>query len=303
MRHVILACMACALPVPMAADPLDIQQVTANTWALVGPMTQRDAVNLGNNATFGVILTEAGVVLVDPGGSWLGAQMIDRTLDEITNAPVTHVINTGGQDHRWLGNGYWQAQGAQVIASAAAVADQQDRASVQLSMLSALIGDGLDGTDPAFADVTFDTDHTLETGGLRIEILHRGPAHTPGDAFVWLPDQSVAFAGDIVFTERLLGVQPFSDTRGWLAAFEAMAALAPRHVVPGHGAATTLETARQDTYAYLVNLRSQIGALLDAGGDILEAASIDQQAWVGLAQFDMLAGRNAQATYEAMEWE
>lgn len=36
--------------------------------------------------------------------------------------PVTHVVNTGGQDHRWLGNGYWPDRGATVIASQAAVA-------------------------------------------------------------------------------------------------------------------------------------------------------------------------------------
>ncbi len=73
--------------------------------------------------------------------------------------------------------------------------------------------------------------------------------------------------------------------------------------MPGHGHATTLAQATADSYDYLVNLRSRIGALLEEGGDIMQAPEIDQSAFSHLAQFDALAGRNAQATYEQMEWE
>ena len=52
-----------------------------------------------------------------------------------------------------------------------------------------------------------------------------------------------------------------------------------------------------------MNLRTRIGALIEDGGDIMDAPTIDQSAWSGLEQFDSLAGRNAQATYEQMEWE
>lgn len=101
--------------------------------------------------------------------------------------------------------------------------------------------------------------------------------------------------------ERWNGGQ--SNTKSWIEAFEAMAALEPVHVVPGHGRATTLEHATADTYDYLVNLRTQIGALIEEGGDIMDAPNIDQSAFEYLEQFDSLAGRNAQTTYEQMEWE
>ena len=294
----------CMIPPAQAlAEVLTVQPVTQNIWALVGPKEQRNAENMANNATFGLIVTPEGAVLVDPGGSWNGAAMIHDTIRTITDQPVTHVINTGGQDHRWLGNGYWQAQGALVIASDAAVADQAARASMQMSGLAQLLGDSLAGTEPAFADITFATDHSLTIGGLQIEIMHRGQAHTPGHSFVWLPAQQTVFAGDIVFTERLLGILPQSNVQSWIAAFDAMAQLDPAHLVPGHGAATTLEQATRDTHDYLVNLRQQIGALIEAGGTIIEAPGIDQSAFAYLDQFDALAGRNAQATYEQMEWE
>lgn len=58
---------------------------------------------------------------------------------------------------------------------------------------------------------------------------------------------TTGFAGDIVFTERLLGVLEFSQSKGCVEAFDAMAALDPLQVVPGHGAPTTLERATTDT--------------------------------------------------------
>lgn len=303
MKSLSLSLVLTVLPLASFADVLEVQQVTDDVWALVGPHSQRNAENLGNNATFGVVVTSEGVVLMDPGGSWKGAAMIDAAIDQITDQPVTHVIDTGGQDHRWLGNGYWQAQGATVIASEAAVADHKDRLSMQMTMLSQLLGDELAGTEPSYADVTFETDHELSLGDLTFQIMHRGQAHTPGDSFVWLEERDVMFTGDIVYVERILGVGPQSNAKSWIEAFDAMAAYDPVHVVPGHGRATTLDRARADTYDYLVNLRTRIGALIEEGGDIMQAPGVDQSAFAGLEQFESLAGRNAQTVYEQMEWE
>lgn len=298
-----LALATLATPTVAAADVLDIQPVTDDVWAIVGPTEQRSPENLANNATFGLALTAEGAVLMDPGGSYKGAEMLHDAVRSITDKPVEYVINTGGQDHRWLGNGYWQEQGATVIASESAVADHQARAQDHMIALSQFLGDGLDGTEPAYADVTFETDYTLAFGGLSFEIMHRGAAHTPGDSFVWLDERDVMFTGDIVYVDRLLGNGPARDTDKWITVFEAMAGFGAAHIVPGHGRATDLPTATRDTYDYLVNLRTQIGGLIEAGADIMEAPQIDQSAWSYLTQFDALAGRNAQATYEEMEWE
>lgn len=285
------------------AQNLEVQPVTAGIWALVGEKNQRRPENLANNATFGLVVTDEGAVLIDPGGSWKGAEVLHDAIQEVTDQPVTYVINTGGQDHRWFGNGYWQAQGATVIASEEAVADQRDRASMQMTALSRLLGDGLEGTQPAYADVTFEESYTLDFGGLKFEIAHPGAAHTPGDSYVWVRDRNVVFTGDIVYVERILGVGDQSSITEWPAAFEAVETTGAAHVVPGHGHATTMEQARADTYDYLMNLRAQIGTLLEEGGDIMAAPNIDQSAFAYLEQFEALAGRNAQTAFQQMEWE
>lgn len=296
----LLAALTLATPATAGLRSLPVAE---GIWALVGDKSQRSPENLGNNATFGLIETDDGAVLIDAGGSYRGAEQLHAAIRDLTDLPVTLVINTGGQDHRWMGNGYWTDQGARIVAAAPAVEDQQARASMQMTMLSQLIGEGLTGTEPIVASETFEGRLELTIGGRTIEIVQTAPAHTPGDAFVWLPEERIVFAGDIVFTERLLGVLEFSSSAGWLQAFEAMAALDPLYVVPGHGDPATLERAREDTYDYLMNLRDQMRQHIDAGGDIIGSVEVDQSAFAHLEQFDALAGRNAQQVFTEMEWE
>lgn len=302
-RHLVAAMALLCVALPARADTLEIVTVAPRVFALVGELGQRSPANLGNNATFGAVVTAAGVVLIDPGGSRAGAQHIEETLRQVTDQPVVAVINTGGQDHRWLGNGWFKAKGARIIASAAAVADQRARADLQFEMGRGLVGDGFTGTEVVQAEETFETARTLEIGGVRLELRHAGPAHTPGDAFVWLPDAGVVFSGDLVYLDRLPGVMPYSTSKGWITAFEAMAAVAPKVVVPGHGRPADLTKARAETLDYLTHLRREIGGLIQAGGDLQAAAGIDQGRFLHLHSARDLAGRNAQQVFTEMEFD
>lgn len=301
--RLVFATLLALSPFAASADVLEVQPVAEGVWAIVGPKEQRDATNLANNATFGLVVTDAGAVLMDPGGSWKGAEMLDHTIRGLTDQPVKYVIDTGGQDHRWLGNGYWQTKGATIIASEAAVEDHHARADLHMMALAQFLGDGLAGTAPGFADVTFADTYSFDLGGISFQITHPGAAHTPGDSFVWVPQKDTVFAGDIVYVERILGVGEQSSITGWPAAFEAMAATGASHVVPGHGHATTMDRARADTYDYLMNLRAQIAAHIEAGGDLAGAADVDQSAFAYLDQFDSLARRNTQTAFTQMEFE
>lgn len=294
-----VACMSVAV-----AGEFRVDRLSDGIFALVGERGQRSPANLGNNATFGLIVTSEGAILVDAGGSYKGAAELDTAISSLTDQPVKIVINSGGQDHRWLGNGYWRERGARIIASSAAVADQKARGSQQLSMLMQLVGaEGMAGTEPVTAGEVFDERLELQLGGVGLELVHAGAAHTPGDCFVHLPTKSTVFAGDIVFVDRLLGVLPQSSSQSWIEAFKSMAALAPQHVVPGHGGATGLDKARADTLEYLVQLRDKVRQHMQAGGDMKTVAEIDQKQYQHLDQFEALSKRNAIAVFAELEFE
>jgi len=287
-----------------AGAKLELQRLTDIAYAIVGELGNRSPENLGNNATFGFVVTAAGVVLIDSGGTYRGAQQIADMIKQVTDQPVVRVINTGGQDHRWLGNGYFRQRGARIIASEKAVADQRQRSRDQFILLSNLVGsDGLQGTEAVYADESFAAEFEFTLGDTRFEIRHSGQAHTPGDSYVWLPQEKVMFSGDIVYIERMLGVGAQSNSKSWIDVFEAMAAYRPEQLVPGHGRATTLAHARKDTLDYLVFLRSAVAEFMDSGGDISDIGSLDQSSYRYLLNHETLAGRNAQQVFTEMEWE
>lgn len=299
-----LTMVLCWFVAPAMAAELKVQHVVDNVYAIVGPHEQRNADNLANNATFGFVVTDEGVLLVDPGGSYKGAAQVHKAIQSVTDKPVKIVINSGGQDHRWLGNGYFKKQGARIIASADAVEDHKARLNDYFFMLTNLMGkEALAGTEPVYANQTFESELDLDFGGEHFEIRHVGPAHTLGDSFIWMPEKRVMFTGDIVYVERMLGTGPAADTASWLKVFEAMAEHEPKYIVPGHGPVTNLRRATQETYDYLVYLRSKIGAILNNGGLIEDGIAVDQSMFSHLQVFEQIAKRNAQAVFMQMEFE
>lgn len=109
------------------------ERVAENVYAHVGDIGGRSVANEGLNANIGLVVTPAGAVLIDSGATFNSARDSHTAVRRVTGQPVRWVINTGGQDHRWLGNGYFQAQGAELIAHAAAVPDMRSRGGDQLT--------------------------------------------------------------------------------------------------------------------------------------------------------------------------
>ena len=294
--------LACSFLAPFA-QALQLQTVAPNVYALIGELGNRTPTNLGNNANFVFVVTTKGVVLIDSGGSYQGAKRIHQHILTLTQQPIVKVINTGGQDHRWLGNAYFKRLGADIIATEIAVSDQRQRFEQQLYRLNALIGAAaLAQTDAVYADVRFSGQYRFTLGGIDF-VIQQAPAHTPGDAFVWLPQSQVMVSGDIVYTKRLLGILPVSNSRQWLQSYLTMAAFQPVKIVPGHGPISSEAQTRRETYDYLVSLRQAVAAWIDAGNDISDIAQIQQQPFRHLLNFDSLAIRNAQQVYSEMEWE
>jgi glyoxylase-like metal-dependent hydrolase (beta-lactamase superfamily II) len=300
----ITLCIGWLLSTTATGASLEPVEVAPNVYAIVGDLGNRSAKNLGNNATFGLIVTADGAVLIDSGGTYQGAQAIHRVVRQLTDQPVKWVINTGGQDHRWFGNDYFSAQGAQIISSRAAREDHQARLSDQVGRMSSLVGDDIfAGTRERYADRLFDDELDLKLAEVVLKLRHVGQAHTPGDLFVWLPAQRIMFSGDIVYVERMLGVGAQSHSGSWIKVFEAMAAYQPEVVVPGHGHPVSLDGAKQDTYQYLLDLRQRVGEFLEADGDASDIGQVDMTDYQYLLNYASLSGRNALKVYTELEWE
>ncbi|WP_296891564.1 MBL fold metallo-hydrolase [Thiobacillus sp.] len=250
-----------ALMTPVAqAFQLKAEHVVDNVYALIGPLGQRSVDNDGLNANFGFVVTPEGVILIDSGASRLGAEKIAAAIGEMTDKPVRWVVNTGSQDHRWLGNAFFAEKGAEVIALTRTAAAQAEFATRHIASMKRFLGARMQGTRPLPApDTLAGNSATLELGGETL-VLAYTDAHFPGDAWVWLPKRRVMFSGDLVFVDRLLGVLRWSSVRNGQQAFRALAALQPAHIVPGHGRVCDLAQAQRETGDYYDFLATKVGA-------------------------------------------
>ncbi len=287
------------------AVEIDFRPVADGVYAHVGDKGARTVENEGLNANIGLVVTPTGAVLIDSGATFLSARQLHEAVQRVTAQPIRWIINTGGQDHRWLGNHYFQTQGAEVIAHQNARPDMEQRGQDHLQALQAVLREKAAGTQPSLPTRWLTgPDEAIALGGVRFEFKHRGGGHTPGDTVVWLPDRSVLFSGDIVYVDRMLGVIPVSHTGRWLETFGVIESLKPRWIVPGHGDVTNLATAQADTRDYLQALRRHMRQAVEAGTDISAAVkTFDATPFRRLLNAAELMPGNASRTYLELERE
>lgn len=278
-----VALYAWALPV-MGAEPVYVPeavQVKDNVYAIVGPLGQRSTANAGLNANYGFVVTDHGVILIDSGASAHSAALLEKAVRSVTPKPIRWVLNTGSQDHRWLGNAYFAQKGAQLQAMANTVKTQRAMAAQQLTGLQRFVGTQLQGTVPQQAETVHGApEKTVVIDGVSLQWIETN-AHYPGDTLIHLTQQSVTFTGDLVYVDRLLGVLPQSNVRKAQTAFERLKVLQPQHVVPGHGRVTDLAQASRETGDYYAFLIDKVGAAarnMDPMGETLNQ-------WAKPAQF------------------
>jgi glyoxylase-like metal-dependent hydrolase (beta-lactamase superfamily II) len=305
-----IRCLAALVPLvflPIPASAADYvpkaEVVAAGVYAIVGPLGQRSQENDGLNANYGFIVMATGVILIDSGASRIAAAKLEQVVRTVTDQPVRWVINTGSQDHRWLGNEYFASQGAEILALARTGATQSQQGAQQLAGLERFLGERLKGTIPLPASKRLPGDvATLELGGETLELRYTD-AHYPGDAMVFLPKHSIVFTGDLVYVDRLLGILPVSSVKKAHAAFRMMATMMPKRIVPGHGRICDLNQAQRETgdyYAFLVNTIGAAAKEMEPMDETLSRHA-DLPAFRYLENYDSLHRGNMNRTFTEFE--
>lgn len=289
-----------------SSPTMTARQVSPSAWyveglsALGSPANQ----NFVSNAAF--VVTPAGVVVIDALGSPKLAQRLLAEIREHTDKPVTHVILTHYHADHIYGVQALKAAGAKVLAhQAARLYLNSDTARLRLEASRTELAPWIDkDTQLVPADQWLEGDSELEVGGVRFQIKAVGPSHTPEDLVVYLPQQKVLFAGDLVFRSRI----PFvgqADSRQWIKALDSLLAFDAGVIVPGHGPVST--EARKDmetTRDYLMHLRSVMGQAarnMEPFDEAYKAA--DWSRFEQLPLFRVANRMNAYNTYLLMERE
>ncbi|MEY8876483.1 MAG: MBL fold metallo-hydrolase [Leptothrix sp. (in: b-proteobacteria)] len=237
-------------------------QVAERVWFVEGTAALGSVANRNfiSNAAF--VVTDDGVVVIDALGSPALATELLAEIGRVTPLPVRDVIVTHYHADHIYGLQALQAAGATVIAHEAAREYlNSDSAAKRLADSRLTLAPWVDAqTRLVSADRWLAGDETrLRLGGVDFVIARVGPAHTPEDLVVYLPQSGVLFAGDLFFRGRIPYVGQ-ADSRQWITSLEKLIGYGAQLVVPGHGPVSRDPNADLVlTRDYLLRLRQTMG--------------------------------------------
>lgn len=285
------------------AHEFKLTKVTDTVYSAIGATDAPSYENRGHNNNLSVVIGEKGVLVINGGDNYQLAEELHQAIKQISNKSVIYVVNENGQGHAALGNSYWSQFDIPIIAHADAAKYFAEGGNYSLEQMQKRNKEKAVNTSVVLPTITFTDNYSLDLGGLTAELINFGPAHSPGDISVWIPEEKVLIAGDIAFHERMLGIFPDISTADWLTSFDKMMALEAIHVIPGHGSPTNMAEIKKYTYDYITFLRDKVSEILENDGDLNDAYNIDQSDWAHLDVFKELATKNAGRVYQEMEME
>ena len=175
------------------------EQVAENSWVIHGPLGHPTVENQGFMNNPGMVVTRAGVVLVDPGSSVLAGEMVLRMVKKVTDAPVVATFNTHVHGDHWLGNQAIRAAypDAPIYAHPNMVSEAESGKGDQWRLLIERQTEGLTRrTRVELPDQLLNHGDELRIGDHTFRIHHYGQAHTNSDMMVEVVEEGVVFLGD-----------------------------------------------------------------------------------------------------------
>ncbi len=228
-------------------------------------------VGLDGNAV--VIVGRDSVLVFDSNGTPAAAAAVLDEIRKITTHPVRYVVNSHWHWDHWYGTEtYLQAfpdlrviahEKTRTMMMGPALAFNQPGIDTQLPAylrslekriediaaanpsapelpkLRALLADDTFFVDQkshvhlVFPNVTYSDRLEIDLGDRRIQVLHYDRAVTPGDTFLYLPDEKILVTGDLLVNPIAFALSAYPT--GWLRTLERMDRLDAMTIVPGHG--------------------------------------------------------------------
>lgn len=235
--------------------------------------------------TVGLVVGDRGCLVVDSRGDVAQGAELAAAVREITPLPWALVYTHAHFDHcfgtaPFLPCDVWAHEGCAADLAAGGEASRLERMDRYRAEGRPAIADALARTAITPPNRLLRTDADLDLGGRTVRLAHPGPAHTGHDVLVHVPDVDVVFAGDLVehgphgWTAESFGSD--AHVERWPAALDAILALSPRVVVPGHGEPVdaSFVARHRDGLAGLVALRDAVAA-----GDLTDLDALARSAY------------------------
>lgn len=261
-RHIlslVLFLFAALFPFPLRAAAPEAVKIKEGVYAFIG----------GDGATnSGFVVTGSGVIVIDTQGPKDLALLLKEKIRATAGGQLLYAINTHWHGDHTFGNQHFkEARG--IIASEETRKALIENDAPHRERFKRFFGEkSLEGFVLTLPDLTFTDNMTIREGDKTLHLVQTPPAHTYGDIYVYLPDESVVFAGDLLYKGRMPWVSD-GDTEGAVAVLDELLSLKAEVYVPGHGPLATTEDV-VEYKDFLLDLKGEVKRLKDAGKTVEE---------------------------------
>lgn len=194
--------------------------------------------------TVGLVVGAERCLVVDTRGDLEQGAELAAAVRELTPLPWSVAYTHAHFDHAWgteqfLPCDVWAHEGCRTELDTYAETARTKWIAYYQGEGRPAIAEAIGRTTIVRPDHTFTARVEIDLGGRTAVLLHPGLAHTDHDVVVHVSDAGVVFAGDVVeHAESGFSAFSFSedtDLTAWPDTLDAILALEPRVVVPGHG--------------------------------------------------------------------
>lgn len=191
--------------------------------------------NVGMVPNVGIIVGTRATLVVDTGLGTRNGQTIVREMQKVSKTPDLYLATTHIHPEHDLGAGGFPAHTRMIRSKAQVdeIAADNLQTAQRFAGFSPINAELLQGATFKPADITFDQEHVVDLGGVRVRIIAMGFNHTRGDTAFYVEPDGILFSGDVVMTQAPnVGTSRFEQ---WLASMARFDALQPKRIVPSHG--------------------------------------------------------------------
>lgn len=241
------------------------RQVANGIWMIEGATEYFTAANGGAIVNVVMIETPEGILIVDTGPSRRYGEALRAAAQALHPLGARGVINTHHHPDHFLGNQVFADLPIRALGDTAALATLHGDAYAD--NLYRLLGDWMRGTEPLPPNRAIAPGRTTIMGR-QFDALPLG-GHTEADLALLDVETGVLIAGDLAFLDRA-PTTPSANIPRWQSGIDALAALAPRGIVPGHGPFDLSGASLRQTRAYLSWLSDTLADAARRGLDMNE---------------------------------
>ncbi|VWX59854.1 MBL fold metallo-hydrolase [Burkholderiales bacterium 8X] len=243
---------------------ITFSQISEHAWAYTAE----------GDPNTGIVIGDDCVLVADTQATPAMAADVVRRIREVTDKPIRYVVLTHYHAVRVLGA---SAYGAEHILASQDTRDlivergEADKAS-EIGRFPRLF-QNVETVPPGMTwpTMTFVGKMSLWLGKLEVQLLQLGRGHTKGDTVVWLPEERALLSGDLVE----FGATPYAGDayfQDWPQTLDNVAALKPKALVPGRGAALTtpeeVSEGLSGTRSFISDVYASVQEGVKAGRDL-----------------------------------